>query len=233
VLIFLSGIGTSFAQNEGKGPKGIVDYSKPKEYEIANVSIAGTKHLDANVLKLLSGLSEGDKIQIPGDKLAKAIENLWKQGLFSDVKLNVVKYQGNYVFLEIALTERPRLHRVSYTGVKKSDIDDIRDKVKLVAGKVVTDNLLMSTTNTIKEFYFDKGHSNCKVIIKEIPDSTVPNSVNLKITIQKGKKVKIKFIDIEGNFKVADSKLKKALKDIGMPGLFPTRFSRLTKIKWG
>ncbi len=212
-LVFLSGSLNSIAQGDGKGPKGIVDYSKPKEYEIANVSITGTKHLDANVLKLLSGLSEGDKLQIPGDKLAKAIENLYKQGLFSDVKINVVKYQGNYVFLEIALTERPRLHRVTYTGVKKADIDDIRDKVKLVSGKVVTDNLLMSTTSIIKEFYFDKGHSNCKVIIKEIPDSTVPNSVNLKITIQKGKKVKIKFIEIDGNSKVADKKLKKAMKD--------------------
>ncbi|MBX7181224.1 MAG: outer membrane protein assembly factor BamA, partial [Bacteroidia bacterium] len=212
-LVFLGGNLSTLAQGDGKSPTGTVEYSKPKEYEIGGINIEGTKHLDKNVLKLLSGLSEGERIQVPGDKLAKAIENLWKQGLFSDVKILVTKIQGSFIFLEIAVTERPRLRNYSFTGVKKSDQDDIRDKVKLVKGKVVTDNLIMATTNTIKEFYFDKGHSNCKVTIKEVPDSSTPNSVDLKIYISKGKKVKIKFIEIDGNSLVADKKLKRSMKD--------------------
>ncbi len=211
VVLFLSG-SSVFAQ-DGKGPQNTIDYTKPKEYEIGGITVSGTKHLDRNVLSLLSGMSAGEKVQVPGDKMAKCIENLWKQGLFSDVRLNVSKIQGNLIFFDIVLTERPRLSSFSFSGIKKSDADDIRDKIKLIKGKVVTDNLIMSTRNTIKEFYYDKGYMNCNVQIKEVADSTLPNSVMLKILIKKGKKVKIKTINIEGNSIVADSKLKRAMKD--------------------
>lgn len=202
-----------FSQNTLIEDGNNLDYSKPKEYEIGGITISGTRHLDKNVLSLLSGLSVGEKIQVPGEKVSRAIENLWKQGLFSDVKVLVAKTQGELVFLEIALTERPRLSSFSFQGIKKSDADDIREKIKLNKGKVVTDNLIMSTKNTIREFYVEKGFMNCNVDIKELPDSSLPNSTAIKIYIRKGKKVKIRAIEIIGNTLVSDSKLKRAMKD--------------------
>jgi outer membrane protein insertion porin family len=63
------------------------NYTKPKEYIVAGIVISGIKFLDQTVLMNLSGLSVGDTIAVPGDKISKAIDNLWKQGLFSDVKI--------------------------------------------------------------------------------------------------------------------------------------------------
>jgi hypothetical protein len=42
-------------------------------------------------------------------QFAKAITNLWKQNYFSDVEIYVTKLQGQDIFLEIAVTESPRL----------------------------------------------------------------------------------------------------------------------------
>ena len=59
-----------------------IDYSKPVEYEIGGIIVNGVKYLDHSVLIALSGLQVGNTIKVPGDKISKAIERLWKQGLF-------------------------------------------------------------------------------------------------------------------------------------------------------
>ena len=97
-----------------------LDWSKPKEYTIAGIEIECSEFTDKNIVRLLSGISYGDKIQIPGDKISEAIKNLWKQSLFEDVKIYLVKTIGNEAFLKIAVVEKPRLSKFSFRGkVKK------------------------------------------------------------------------------------------------------------------
>jgi outer membrane protein insertion porin family len=62
-----------------------IDYSNPKKYVLGGIAITGTKVLDPNALVLLTGLTVGSEINVPGDKLSGSIKKLWKQGLFSDV----------------------------------------------------------------------------------------------------------------------------------------------------
>lgn len=127
-----------------------IDYSRPKEYTIGGIVISGVKYLDNNVLIMLSGLSVGDKIKIPGDKMADAVKKLWDQGLFEDVQIYVDRIVDNDIFLNIALKERPRLSRFSFNGIKKSDADNIREKIKLVKGDYITDNLIDPRHNTLE-----------------------------------------------------------------------------------
>ena len=77
-----------------------LDYNQPQEYTLAGVTVSGTKFLDQNALITLSGLVVGDKIKIPGDKIAKAINNLWKQGLFEDVQVYLEKTMVIKLFLK-------------------------------------------------------------------------------------------------------------------------------------
>ena len=74
-----------------------IDYSSPKEYFWLAVTI-GTKFLDKNTLISISGLGIGQKITIPGEKISRAIKNLWKQGLFSDVSIQISKIEDENVF---------------------------------------------------------------------------------------------------------------------------------------
>lgn len=190
-----------------------IDYANPKEYEIGGIEVTGTKYLDKSVLKLLSGLSVGDRIMVPGDQVAKAIENLWKQGLLSDISINAQKTVGDKIFLEFVLQERPRLSAFRFTGTRKSEEDDIREKIKLIKGKVVTEDLLITTQNTVANFYIDKGFLNVDVNITETPDATLPNNVVLTIAVNRKKKVKISQVIVHGNNKIQDGKLKRAMKE--------------------
>lgn len=183
-----------------------IDYSAPREYELGGITISGAEHFDQRVLSLLTGLTVGEKIQIPGDKVSKAIDNLWKQGLFADIKISIAKVQGKNVFLDVNVTERPRLSKFQLKGVTKSEADDIREKVRLIKGKVVTDYLITSTITTIKDFFIDKGFMNVDVGYKEEKDTTISNGVTLYFNIKKGDKVRIDDIVLHRNKSIVDQK---------------------------
>jgi outer membrane protein insertion porin family len=87
----------------------ILDYSNPREFEVGGITISGVKFLDHGVLIALSGLQVGQTIEVPGERISKAINNLWNQGLFSDVKISATKIIADKIFLDIYLQERPRL----------------------------------------------------------------------------------------------------------------------------
>ena len=72
-----------------------LDYSAPKEYIIAGITVTGVKYLDNNVLIMLSGLTIGDKVRIPGDKITQAVRKLWDQGLFENIKISVSQIVEN------------------------------------------------------------------------------------------------------------------------------------------
>lgn len=197
-----------------------LDYNKPKQYEIGGITISGIKFLDSYALIKLTGLDVGDKIQVPGDKISGAIKKLWVQGLFDDIQINVSKIDGDLIFFDIALKERPRLSRFSFTGVKKSEADEIRERIKLVSGKVVNDNLINNTKNSIEKYYTEKGYLNAKINIVESKDSIMTNSVMLRINIDKNKKVKIESINITGNSALSAKKIKKLMKETKEKGWY-------------
>lgn len=206
LLSFCLGLSSSAQEKLGS-------YASPGEFTIGGITTSGLKYLDADIIVSLSGLKTGDKISIPGDAISNAIRNLWDQGLFTDIQIYVTKTIGSNVFLEIALRERARLSRFMLKGIKKGEADDIREKIKLVKGRVVNENTKITTVNIIKDFYREKGFLNASVTIREIPDTLLTNSVLLEIAIEKGSRVKIESINFTGNRVVSSKKLKRLMKD--------------------
>ena len=197
-----------------------IDYSSPKEYIIGGVTVSGVQYLDHNVLIMLSGLQVADRIEIPGDKIRKAIEKLWAQGLFDNVRISATKFTDELVFLNIELQERPRLSKFSFKGIKKAEADDLRDKIKLMKGDVVTENVVIRTSNIIKKHFTAKGFLNTEVELEQIRDSVKANEVSLVIKVDKKQKVKIDQINFSGNNSLNDVKLKKTLKNTKDKGVF-------------
>ncbi len=185
----------------------------PKEYTIAAINITGTKHLDAALLSSISGIAVGDKVQIPGgDNFSKAILNLWKQNLFSNVQIYYTKLSGRDLTIEIHVQERPRLSKAIYRGAKKSEADDLAKKAGLVSGRVITENMKMIAVENIEKYYNDKGFKGVTVKINEETDRSLANSQNLIFVIDKGKKVRINQLNFYGNQHVSELKLKKQMK---------------------
>ncbi len=197
-----------------------IDYERPTEYVLGGLEVNGVEYLDKNVIIMLSGLEVGKRIKIPGDDISKAIILLWDQGLFDNISITASKFIGNSVFLNLNLRERPRLSKFSFTGIKKSGADDIRDKINLSRGDVVTDHLMIRTANIIKGHFAEKGYLNAEVTIDEKPDKTHDNFKELVIHIKKNKKVKIAHINIIGNTELSDEAVRGAMKETKQKGVF-------------
>lgn len=197
---------TFYAQDDLKNQLTKIDYSEPKEYEIGGVTVSGVQYLDQNVLLYLTGLEIGQKINIPGDEITNAIKKLWDQGLFSDVKISLTKVINDRAFIDIYLQERPRLSRFSFTGIKKSEADDIRDLIKLVKGTQVTENTLLSAEKSITDYFTDKGFRNVEIDIVQEEDTLLANSVILIFNVNKNQRIKIENIVFIGNDSISNEK---------------------------
>jgi len=189
------------------------EFDPAKQYEIGGLTVSGTKYLDEGILINLSGLSVGDKITIPGDQVQTAIKNLWSQGLFANIEVNATKVVNELVFVDIKLTERPRLSKYKFTGLRKVEEDDIRNQITLARGRVVTENVKMTTINTIKDYFIEKGFLNVDVKIEEAIDEERPNHITTDIVVNRGEKIKINKIIFNGNDNEFAYSLKKAMKE--------------------
>ena len=178
------------------------DYLTPKTYEIGGITFEGAENFDTRVVQLVAGLQVGDQVRIPGDKIAGAIENLWKQGMFDDVQIRVSRIQGNLVFLNIFLKERPRMLKFAFTGVKKGEDKKLREEMQIKTGDVVTENMLRTSSNKIKSYFIDKGFTRTEVT----PTTETDTSGRLIVTfnVKRGKKVKIDSLIFEGNKDFSD-----------------------------
>lgn len=189
------------------------DARVPREYTIADVSISGIRHLDTSIVYSIANLTPGDKFMHPGEDIfAKAIANLWRQKLFSNVQVYVTRIEDNRVWIEIEVTERPRLGNFRFEGIKKSEVDDLQTKLNLVKQTIITENTRREIIETSKKHFSEKGYSNVAVSIEETPDTSFVNSNMMTIHIKKGKKVKIDNVRFYGNETVDDSRLEKQMK---------------------
>ena len=209
----------------------------PREYEIGGIRVTGSDNLDPQVITLISGLFVGDKIMLPGTETTQAIKNLWRQKLFDDIGIYVTEIKGSTAFLEIRLTELPKLSKYGIRGLKKSQRNSLREELNLNAGAVVTENLIINTKNTAREYFVEKGYLNTEVEVVRKPDTMRSNSVILEINVDKGEKVKIADINFYGNTVrktpkdhwfdwfdnkegLSDRKLRKAMKETKRKSLF-------------
>ncbi|MCY7409761.1 MAG: outer membrane protein assembly factor, partial [Chitinophagales bacterium] len=198
-----------------------MDYATPKEYVVGDITISGTKFLDKDILIALAGIKIGDRINIPGEEIRKSIENLWHQQLFANIRVYVDSTKGDIAYLSYVLDERPRLSGFTFKGATHSEETDLREKIQLNKGKVLTDNVKVNTINSIKTFYYEKGFMDAKVTVREVTDTTQSNSMLYYILIDKGGRVKIDAINFTGNVQLSDAKLRKMMKKTKVNSSYP------------
>src|SRR5688500_5008522 len=126
-----------------------LSYTNPAQYTIGGIEVSGLNILDKNAMVSLTGLKVGDKIKIPGDAISNAIRSLWKHGLVGDVTIRVDRVEGENVFLTIVLSERPRLTGFYFTGISKGKETGLKDELKLIRGRIVTDAMVRNTESAV------------------------------------------------------------------------------------
>lgn len=191
----------------------IMDYSSPEDYIIGGIQVTGIKFLDPNALIGITGLRIGQEITVPGEPVTMAVEKLWEQGLFSDIKISIDSIINNQAFLNIYLQERPRLSNVVFFGLKSSETTALQEKLTLPNGSQVTSYILNNTTKTIIDYYVEKGFLNTTVNIVQKDDPDQPNNVILNIYVEKNEKVKISDIIFDGSQFFETDRLRRVMKN--------------------
>ena len=191
----------------------VMDYSDPKEYVIKEVTVSGIKYIQKEVLVSLSGLKVGNKITVPGDDITRVLNKFWEQGLFSDIKITAKKIEGDSIWIDLYLLEQPRMLRLTFEGISKTEQTDIQEKINLRNGQQITADILDNTKRIIKDHFIDKGFLNTTVDIFQEMDSVRVNMAELKIVVDKNDRIRINEIYFIGNDVFADQRLRRVMKN--------------------
>lgn len=192
----------------------MLDYAAPKKYTINDIRIYGVKYLNPEILTASSGLQKGQEILIPGNAISRAVERLWDQRYFSDVKIVTDILPDDMVDIEIYLQERPRVYRWTIEGVRKGEESTLLEDLKLKRGTTLSDYILNKNSLLIAKHFSDKGFRNVDVKTRITNDSVIQNAVNVAFVVTKNKRVKVGEIVFEGNETFPDKRLRRTMKKI-------------------
>lgn len=184
----------------------------PRTFEIAGISVSGISHVEDYVIIGYSGLSVGERIDIPGDAISNAVKRFWRQGLYSKVQITVEKMLGDKVWLNIALRQQPRMAELRYEGVKGGEKKDLNERLGMVPGQQLTPNIISRVKQIVEKYYAAKGFKNAAVKVLQQPDLSKENQEIVTISVDRHNKVKVHKIYVEGNEVLSDGRVKRAMK---------------------
>ena len=207
LLMAISTVGGMSAQNKIVNPD--ISYAgTPRLCEIGGISVTGVEGYEDYVLIGLSGLTEGQSIEVPGTEITEAVKRYWRHGLFSEVSITADSIVDSKIYLCIHLALRPRVSEINYSGIKKSEREDLEAKLGIMKGNQITPNMIDRAKILAKKYFDEKGFKNAEIDIVQRDDVTGKNKVILDVNIDKKSKMKIRHIIIEGNENLSDRQIK-------------------------
>ncbi len=189
-----------------------VNYAgSPRQCRIAGLAVTGIEGYEDNLLIGISNLSVGQEISVPGTEITDAVKRFWKHGLFSDVSISIDSIIGRDAYLHINLAPLPRVSQINYYGLKKSEREDMQEKLGMMKDYQITPSMIDRAKILAKKYFDDKGFNDAEISIVQHDDVSKKNFVILDVTVDKKQKKRVKNIIIVGNDKLSNSKIKGSL----------------------
>lgn len=188
-------------------------FDQGKKYILADVDVTGKITFNELTVVTFAGLEKGQNITVPGEEISGAIKKLGNLGLFSDIDFYINEIKGDSIYLGLNIVELPKLNNVKFSGIKKGKIEELIKSTELTKGKIVNENLITKTKNYIENKYKKDGFYKAKATITTEVDASEGNLVNMKVFIDRGQKVKVRKINIDGNQMFTDAKLRRSMKN--------------------
>ena len=180
----------------------------PRTCILGGINVSGVEGYEDYMLTSISGLTVGQEIEVPGNAITEAVKRYWKHGLFSNVKISADSLVGNKIYLHITLATRPRVSSINYIGLKKSEREDMEQKLGMIKGMSLHPNVIDRAKILAKKYFDDKGFKNADIEILQREDVSEKNHVILDVVIDKKEKMKVRNIILDGNTEIKDSKIK-------------------------
>jgi len=183
----------------------------PRTCTLGGINVSGVEGYEDYMLTGISGLTVGQRLTVPGNEITDAVKRYWKHGLFSDVAISADSLVGDKIYLHIHLKVRPRVSTINYVGLKKSEREDMEQKLGLLKGSQLTPNMIDRAKLLAQKYFDDKGYKNADIEINQRDDVANKNQVILDVVVDKKEKMKVHQITIEGNEALTDKKIKGTL----------------------
>ena len=183
----------------------------PRQCVVGGLAVSGVEGYEDYMLTGISGLTVGQRVDVPGQEITDAVKRYWKHGLFSKVQVAADSIVGDKIYLHFYLALRPRVSTINYVGLKKSEREDMEKKLGLMKGSQITPNMIDRAKLLAKNYFDDKGYKNAEINIQQRDDVANKNHVILDVIIDKKEKMKVRKITIEGNEHLSDKKIKGGL----------------------
>jgi outer membrane protein insertion porin family len=191
----------------------MMDYTRTGRFVVREVRVHGSNYYDATAMPAYMGLFPGDTITLPGDYASSAIRKVMSMRFFSDVQVvTTPEAEGDGVSFDVYLTERPRVRRWTYEGIRNTEVDDLTKSLKLRPGDELSDYILDKNKYFIRKYFSEKGFRNATVTTRITNDTLMLNGVNVAFVIDKKSKVRIGAVNILGNEEFSDKKLQRSFK---------------------
>jgi outer membrane protein insertion porin family len=198
----------------------------PRTYEIADIKVTGAPNYDDFLILGYTGLKVGDRVEIPGNDITSAVKRLMRQQLFSQARVKVVKTYGDKAWLELELRAQPRISEVNYNGMKKGEREDLQERLQLMKGNQITQNIVNRVKLITEKYFSDKGFGNADVNVVLREDLSNENEMIVDINVDKHDKVKVHKIYIDGNEVMSDGKLQGTMKKTNEKGKLKNLFKQ-------
>lgn len=174
----------------------------PQMQVVRAILVEGSQRLEPDTVRSYVNLRPGD----PYDRetLDQALKDLYATELFADVTI-----RDDAGRLTIQVRENPVINRIVLEGNKRLKSDKIEPEIKLAPRQIFTRSKARADVARIIELYRRQGRFGASVEPKIV--QLDQNRVDVVFEISEGPKSKVRQINILGNEKFSDGKLRKQM----------------------
>ena len=200
----------------------------PAEKKITALEVRGNRFISTKVIisKIKTRVSGEYSTNIISDD----IKRLNELGYFSDIRIDTEDFEGGLKVI-IMLTEKSLIEKIIFKGSFTRIIreEKLKETIKLKDGQYLDEVQLKEDISALKDLCIKKGYAQAE-ISSQTEMNPATSKVILYYTIEPGKRMRIKRIDIHGN---ANFKAKRLLKLIKArsAGIFSSGFFKEDLVK--
>ena len=191
-----------------------IDYNNPKKYVVGGVTVEGNNYFSPEQILQIAGLQSGMEVTVPGEEISSIVNRLWLQSFFEDVAVVVDSLvpTKDTAYFKVAIIERPRVSRWTYSGVRSGEQKELEERLNLRRGREFSDYVSKTASDIIKRYYKEKGFHNVEVDVTTQRDTVIRSAIRVNFHVNRGEKVKIQKITFNGADHVKESKLVRSMK---------------------
>jgi outer membrane protein insertion porin family len=140
--------------------------------------------------------------------LSEDLRAIFGLGFFDDVQAKVDDFEGG-VKVTLVVIERPFVRDVEFAGNKKMETSELQDQIDIKLGSVYNPVEVRKAQEKLQDYYEQSGYFEVQVT----PDveRLAGGDVKVVFNINEGRRITIERIVIEGNEKLSDRQIKRAL----------------------